>query len=98
MKTEDLILLVKAGYTKEEINALTSSPVPPQPAPAESPKPEPAETEKTEAAAKPDDTPVMKEILDLKKQIMNLSRSQNAADIPNEADKLETALKKLIGG
>ena len=102
MKVDDILTLIKAGYTKEDIEKMTddASPVPaPQPS-EESPTDEPAEPEKPKPteAAQPEESSIAKEIADLKKQILTLSLVNHAADIPNEADKLESALKKLIGG
>ena len=101
MKVDDILTLIKAGYTKEDIEKMTddASPVPaPQPS-EESPTDEPAEPEKPKTeAAQPEESALAKEIADLKKQILTLSLVNHAAEIPNEADKLESALKKLIGG
>lgn len=100
MKTEDLILLVKAGYTKADIEAINS-------APAEDPKPDPKpegkkEEPKPEPEAKPEpkqeDNPVLKEMQELRKSIMKLAVVNGAAPVQDEKDKLEEALKKLIGG
>lgn len=52
MNYEDIILLVKAGYTRDQIAAMQApadpqaAPVPAEPAPAEPPKPTPAEPTK----------------------------------------------------
>ena len=100
MKVEDILTLIKAGYTKEDIEKMTdASPVPAPQASEESPTEEPAEPEKPKTeAAQPEESALAKEISDLKKQILTLSLVNHAAEIPNEADKLESALKKLIGG
>ena len=100
MKLDDILTLIKAGYTKDDIEKMTedASPVPaPQPS-EESPTEEPAEPEKPKEAAQPEESALAKEISELKKQILTLSLVNHAAEIPNEADKLESALKKLIGG
>ena len=101
MKVDDILTLIRAGYTKEDIEKMTdASPVPAPQTSEESPTEEPAEPEKPKAseAAQPDESALAKEISDLKKKILTLSLVNHAADIPNEADKLESALKKLIGG
>ena len=48
MTKEELLMLVKAGYTKEEIKALTEEPAEPQKEPAEEPKPTEPQTELAE--------------------------------------------------
>ena len=100
MKLDDILTLIKAGYTKEDIEKITddASPVPAPQTSEESPSEEPAEPEKPKEAAQPEESALAKEISELKKQILTLSLVNHAAEIPNEADKLETALKKLIGG
>ena len=100
MKLDDILTLIKAGYTKEDIEKMTddASPVPAPQTSEESPTEEPAEPEKPKEAAQPEESALAKEISELKKQILTLSLVNHAAEIPNEADKLETALKKLIGG
>lgn len=100
MKVEDILTLIRAGYTKEDIEKMTdASPVPAPQTSEESPTEEPAEPEKPKAeAAQLEESALAKEISDLKKQILTLSLVNHAAEIPNEADKLESALKKLIGG
>lgn len=55
MKLEDLMALVRAGYTKDEISAMTA-PEPaaaPTPEPAAAPAPEPAAASASEPAAAP---------------------------------------------
>lgn len=100
MKVDDILTLIRAGYTKEDIEKMTdASPVPAPQTSEESPTEEPAEPEKSKPeAAQPEESALAKEIADLKKQILTLSLVNHAAEIPNEADKLESALKKLIGG
>ena len=51
MKLEDVMALVRAGYTKDEISAMTA----PEPAPA--PAPEPAPTRAPEPVPEPAPTP-----------------------------------------
>lgn len=100
MKLDDILTLIKAGYTKDDIEKMTedASPVPAPQTSEESPTEEPAEPEKPKEAAQPEESALAKEISELKKQILTLSLVNHAAEIPNEADKLESALKKLIGG
>lgn len=92
MKTEDLLLLIKAGYTKADIDAMNEKQDVPEANPADPvPDPEPKQEEKAE-------DPVMTELKALKDQISKLSVTHLAADIPKEEDKLTAALSKLIGG
>ena len=90
MKVSDIITLINAGYTKADIDAMTADDV--QPVVDTKPEPEP------EAKPEPQPDPVMSELKALKDQISKMSITQNAADIPNEEDKLKAALAKLIGG
>lgn len=99
MKLEDILTLIHAGYTKDDIEALNS-------APAEDPKNEPApEPKKDEPKPEPEpkpeeekDSKVLKEMQELRKSIMKLAVVNGAAEIKDDKDKLEEALKKLIGG
>ena len=90
MKVSDIITLINAGYTKADIEAMTADDV--QPVVDTKPEPEP------ETHPEPQTDPVMSELKALKDQISKMSITQNAADIPNEEDKLKAALAKLIGG
>lgn len=97
MELNDIILLIKAGYTKADIEAM-NAPEPKQ----EQPASEPEKKLEEAPAAIPQQTvksdPVMDELKQLKDQISKLSISQNAASIPDPVDKLNAALAKLIGG
>ena len=90
MKVSDIITLINAGYTKADIDKMTSDDV--QPVVDTKPEPEP------EPKPEPQTDPLMTELKALKDQISKMSITQNAADIPNEEDKLKAALAKLIGG
>ena len=90
MKVSDIITLINAGYTKADIDKMTADDV--QPVVDTKPEPEP------EPKPEPQTDPVMSELKALKDQISKMSITQNAADIPNEEDKLKAALAKLIGG
>ncbi len=97
MELNDIILLIKAGYTKADIEAM-NAPEPKQEQQAKEPekKQEEAPAAIPQQSAKTD--PVMDELKQLKDQISKLSISQNAASIPDPVDKLNAALAKLIGG
>ena len=98
MDLNDIIMLIKAGYTKADIEAMTK----PEPQPETKPSKEPETKQEEAPAAVPQQTvkadPVMDELKQLKDQISKLSISQNAASIPDPVDKLNAALAKLIGG
>ena len=89
MKVSDIITLINAGYTKADIDKMTADE---QPVVDTKTEPEP------EAKPEPQTDPVMNELKSLRDQISKMSITQNAADIPNEEDKLKAALAKLIGG
>ena len=89
MKVSDIITLINAGYTKADIDKMTADE---QPVVDTNPEPEP------ETKPEPQTDPVMNELKSLRDQISKMSITQNAADIPNEEDKLKAALAKLIGG
>ena len=103
MKVNDILDLIRAGYTKADIEAMEAEP---KPAPAEVPAkpaadPKPAQpaqpaAEAQPAEAKPD--PVMEELKALRDQMSKLSLAQGAAKIPDQEDLMKKALEKLIGG
>lgn len=95
MNTEDLLLLIKAGYTKADIDAMNEKQEKPVEKPAKLPDPEEKPEEKQEEKT---EDPVMTELKALKDQISKLSVTHGAAEIPKEEDKLTAALSKLIGG
>lgn len=68
MTKEELLMLVKAGYTKEEIKALTEEPAKPQKEPTE-----PAEEPQKEPAEEPKPTEPQTELAELKKQFADMS-------------------------
>lgn len=90
MKVSDIITLINAGYTKADIEKMTEEES--KPVVDTTPDPEP------EKKPEPQTDPVMTELKALKDQISKMSITQNAAEIPNEEDKLKAALAKLIGG
>lgn len=89
MKVSDIITLINAGYTKADIEKMTEES---KPVVDTAPEPEP------EKKPEPQTDPVMSELKALKDQISKMSITTNAAEIPNEEDKLKAALAKLIGG
>lgn len=90
MKVSEILTLINAGYTKADIEQMTAD----ESKPVVDTKPEPEPETKPE----PQTDPVMSELKALKDQISKMSITQNAAEIPNEEDKLKAALAKLIGG
>lgn len=97
MELNDIILLIKAGYTKADIEAMNA----PDPKP-EQKEAEPEKKQEEAPAAVPQQNvkadPVMDELKQLKDQISRLSVTQNAATVQDPVDKLNAALAKLIGG
>lgn len=96
MKVNDILDLIRAGYTKADIEAMEAAPTP---APAEAPAkpaedPKPAEAQPAEAKA----DPVMEELKALRDQVSKMNLAQGAAAIPDEEDLMKKALAKLIGG
>lgn len=69
MKVEEVIKLIDAGYSKEEIDKMLQ----PEPDPEPDPEPEPTQEPKQEPAV----DPVLKELQDLKKAVyaMNIMNS-----------------------
>ena len=100
MNVEQIIKMIDAGYTKEEIEQMTKQepkqePKPePKPEPKQKPKPEP----KLEPNQKPKaaDDPVLKELQDLKKAVyaMNIMQSSQPQKSESVDDILAKALKE----
>ncbi len=93
MKIEDLIKLIDAGYTKEDIEKMNA------PAPETTPEPEPAPAPEPAAAPapEPDNTAAMlQELRDLKKAVyaMNLMSS----DIPASRSVDDILSEAMKGG
>ena len=88
MNVEQIIKMIDAGYTKEEIEKMT------QPEPKQEPKPEPEP--KKEPEPKPADDPVLKELQDLKKAVyaMNIMQSSQPPKSESVDDILAKALKE----
>ena len=106
MTVNDILDLIRAGYTKADIEAMEAEKDAPAPAPAPAPgkpaqpaaqpaaDPKPAEAQPAEAKA----DPVMEELKALRDQMSKLSLAQGAAKIPDQEDLMKKALEKLIGG
>ena len=75
MKVEEVIKLIDAGYSKDEIDKMLQPE--PEPKPKTEPDPEPDPEPKTEPKAEPEIDPVLKELQDLKKAVyaMNIMNS-----------------------
>ena len=96
MNVEQIIKMLDAGYTKEEIEKMTQPEPEPktEPEPEPEPKPEPKTEPKTET--KTADDPVLKELQDLKKAVyaMNIMQSSQPPKAENVDDILTKALKE----
>ena len=90
MNVEQIIKMIDAGYTKEEIEKMT------QPEPKPEPKPEPEPEPKPEAKPEPAVDPVLKELQDLKKAVyaMNIMQSSQPPKSESVDDILAKALKE----
>lgn len=103
MTVNDILDLIRAGYTKADIEAMESEP---KPAPAEVPAkpaadPKPAQPAQPAAEAQPAEAPadpVLAELKAMREQMNKLSIAQGAAKIPDKDELMKTALEKLIGG
>ena len=73
MKVEEVIKLIDAGYSKEDIDKMLQ----PEPEPKPDPEPEPEPKPDPEPKAEPEIDPVLKELQDLKKAVyaMNIMNS-----------------------
>ena len=101
MKVNDILDLIRAGYTKADIEAMEAvkdapAEVPAKPAQPAQPATDPKPAEAQPAEAKAD--PVMEELKALREQMSKLSIAQGAAKIPDKDELMKTALEKLIGG
>ena len=102
MKVNDILELIRAGYTKADIEAMEAV----KDAPAEVPAkpaadPKPAQPAQPAAEAQPAEAkadPVMEELKALRDQVSKMNLAQGAAAIPDEEDLMKKALAKLIGG
>lgn len=94
MNVEQIIKMIDAGYTKEEIEKMTQ----PEPEPKQEPKPEPEPKTEPEPKQepKPADDPVLKELQDLKKAVyaMNIMQSSQPPKSESVDDILAKALKE----
>ena len=92
MNVEQIIKMLDAGYTKEEIEKMTQ----PEPEPKQEPEPKPEPEPKKEQEPKPADDPVLKELQDLKKAVyaMNIMQSSQPPKAENVDDILAKALKE----
>jgi hypothetical protein len=110
MTVNDILDLIRAGYTKADIEAMEAAPTP---APAEVPAkpaqpaaqpaadPKPAQPAQPAAEAQPAEAPadpVLAELKAMREQMNKLSIAQGAAKIPDKDELMKTALEKLIGG
>lgn len=102
MKVNDILELIRAGYTKAEIEAMEAVKETPAEVPAKpAADPKPAQPAQPAAEAQPAEAkadPVMEELKALRDQVSKMNLAQGAAAIPDEEDLMKKALAKLIGG
>ena len=91
MKVEEVIKLIDAGYSKEEIDKMLQPEPEPKPKTEPDPEPEPKQEPKQEPAV----DPVLKELQDLKKAVyaMNIMNSAQP-DQKSVDDILAASLKE----
>lgn len=96
MNVEQIIKMLDAGYTKEEIEKMTQPEPNPEPEPKTEPKPEPEPKTEAKTEPKPADDPVLKELQDLKKAVyaMNIMQSSQPPKSESVDDILAKALKE----
>lgn len=98
MNVEQIIKLLDAGYTKEDIEKMNQPAAEPEPAPETKPEPEPAPETKPEEK-KPETEPVnnqmLKELQDLKKAVFAMNIMQSSQPEQKSVDDiLANALKE----
>lgn len=96
MNVEQIIKMIDAGYTKEEIEQMTKPEPEPEPNPEPKTEPEPKPEPKTEPKPEPVNDPVLKELQDLKKAVyaMNIMQSSQPPKAESVDDILAKALKE----
>ena len=102
MTVNDILDLIRAGYTKADIEAMEAVKETPAEVPAKpAADPKPAQPAQPAAEAQPAEAkadPVMEELKALRDQVTKMNLAQGAAAIPDEEDLMKKALAKLIGG
>ena len=91
MKLEELMKLIDAGYTKDDIQQFIQPAAEPEPAPV--PAAEPAKTAVQETGTA--DSAVLKELQELRKAVKAMTIVSGAAEKPQEKT-VDDILKKLI--
>lgn len=103
MNIEQIVKLIDAGYTKEDIEKMNhpaADPAPeakqPEQAQPEQAKPEPAQPEEKKPESEPVNAQMLKELQDLKKAVfaMNIMQSSQPAQPESVDDILAKALKE----
>ena len=96
MNVEQIIKMIDAGYTKEEIEKMTQPEPEPKQEPEPKPEPEPKTEQEPKKEPKPADDPVLKELQDLKKAVyaMNIMQSSQPPKSESVDDILAKALKE----
>lgn len=98
MNVEQIIKMIDAGYTKEEIEKMTQPEPEPEPKPQPEPKTEQEPKQEPEPKPQPKtaEDPVLKELQDLKKAVyaMNIMQSSQPPKSESVDDILAKALKE----
>lgn len=85
MKIEDIIKLIDAGYTKEDIQAMNNAPEP-EPAPAPEPEQTPAPAAAPEPSPSADMSAMLQELKDLKKAVYAMNIMNTDVPAPKSVD------------
>ena len=107
MKFDEVMMLIKAGYTKEEIQAMEIPAPTPEPEPAPTPEPEPAPTPEPEPAPTPEPEPapmdqtmlMLRQMIQQNQQMLQAMQAANvqAARMPEESKETpEDLIAKII--
>ena len=98
MNIEQIIKLIDAGYTRDEINSmLQPAAADPEPVPEPEKKSAPAE-QPAAPAAQATDPALMQAITELTKSIKAMNIVNGASTVPDEKKNLDNALDKLLKG
>lgn len=97
MNIEQVIKLIDAGYTRDEISSMLQPADDPDP--GSKPEKKSATAEHTAAPAAPATDPaLMQAITELTKSIKAMNIINGASDVPDEKKNLDNALDKLLKG
>ena len=96
MNVEQIIKMIDAGYTKEEIEKMTQPEPEPEPKPQPEPKTEQEPKQEPEPKPQPKtaEDPVLKELQDLKKAVYAMNIMQSSQ--PPKSESVDNILAKAL--